>query len=323
MKRNVLIVAAASLLLLSSCATNYVVTDHVGRRIDGTRTLLTSDSSAFDGTPYARWQHSALDRGQMFDFRTERDTMRYAFSQDLPRDGWTIIHDSLSRMLRPQVTVNKSFRWFTTRYRYTAVFPALDSLPVPISRYLTDEEQQVLFRPLDLPADWNGADMYALLDKLNTKYIKWWRHCFFEKEYEVWCNNLDSTQRTLLAQYYDTLLVLVQEDLPDDKFSSMRSMVNLFPELASVTDYLKNQDIQTDVMVMAWYESCIDLENRVLWRVELPGGRTAEYMVSAERLINDDYTVSLDSHLLNWWTIVLTLLLVLAAIWFPLRRRLR
>lgn len=321
MKRNALIVAAASLLLLSSCATHYVVTDHVGRRLDGTRTLLTSDSSAFDGTPYALWQHSVLDRGQMFDFRTERDTMRYAFSQALPRDGWTVTHDSLPRMLRPQVIVAKHFRWFTTRYHYTAVFPALDSLPVPISRYLTEEEQQLLFQPLDLPADWNGADMYALLDKLNTKYIKWWRHCFFEKEYEVWCNNLDSAQRTLLAQYYDTLLVLVQEDLPDDKFSSMRSMVNLFPELASVTDYLKNQEIQTDEMVMAWYENCLDLENRVLWRVELPGGRTAEYMVSVERLIGGDYTVALDSQVVNWWAVAVTILLLLAAIWLPLRRR--
>ena len=320
MKTKVLILAAA-VLLFSSCATHYVVTDYVGHRLDGTRTLLTSDSSAFDGTPYALWQHSALDRGQMFDFRTERDTMRYAFSQFMPRDGWTVTHDSLPRMLRPQVTITKHFRWFTTCYRYTAVFPALDSLPVPISQYLTEEEQQLLFQPLDLPADWNGADMYALLDKLNTKYIKWWRHCFFEKEYEVWCNNLDSAQRTLLAQYYDTLLVLVLEDLPDDKFSSMRSMVNLFPELASVTDYLQNQEIQTDVMVMAWYESCLDLENRVLWRVKLPGGRTAEFMVSVERLIGGDYTVALDSQVVNWWAVAVTLLLLLAAIWLPLRRR--
>ena len=98
-------------------------------------------------------------------------------------------------------------------------------------------------------------------------------------------------------------------------------MVNLFPELASVTDYLKNQDIQTDVMVMAWYESCLDLENRVLWRVELPGGRTAEYMVSVERLIGGDYTVVLDSQVVNWWAVAVTLLLLLAAIWLPLRRR--
>ena len=319
MKRNILFFAAA-VALLSSCATHYVVTDHVGRNLEGTRTLLTSDTSAFDGTPYALWQHSALDRGQMFDFRTRRDTMRYAFSQAIPCDGWTVTSDSLSRMLRPQVTVNKSFRWFTTRYRYTAVFPALDSLPVPVSEYLTDEEQQLLFQPLDLPTDWNGADMYALLDKLNTKYIKWWSHCFFEKEYEAYYASADSTQRLLLAQYHDTLLALVQIDLDKDSQQPLEQKARLFPELAFVYDFHLSHNVQ--LSVSEWYETMnSDIETRALWRIELPGGRTGEYMVSAERLINGDYTVTLDSHVLNWWAIAITILLTCALVlWFPTRR---
>lgn len=320
MKRNILTFTAA-VALFTSCATNYVVTDSVGRHLDGTRTVLSADTTSLDDTPYGLWQRTVLDREQVFDFRNERDTMRYAYIQVMPRDGWTVTGDSLPRMLRPEVTVTKQFHWFTTRYRYMAVFPALDSLPVPISQYLTDDEQQLLFQPLDLPADWNGADMYALLDKLNTKYIKWWRHCFFEKEYEIWYNNLDSTRRALLAQYHDTLLVLVREDLPDDKFSSLRSMANLFPELASVTEYLANQDIQTDEMVMDWYKNCLDLENRVLWRIELPGGRTAEHMISSERLITGDYTISLYSYIFNWWAISITVIFLLSLIFLLPRRR--
>lgn len=320
MKRNALIVVAASLLLLSSCATHYVVTDHVGRRLDGTRTLLTSDSSAFDGTPYALWQHSALDCGQMFDFRTRRDTMRYAFSQALPRDGWTVTHDSLPRMLRPQVTVAKHFRWFTTRYRYTAVFPALDSLPVPVSDYLTPDEQRILFQSLDLPADWNGADMYALLDKLNTKYIKWWSHCFFEKEYEAYFASADSAQRLLLAQYHDTLLALVQADLDKDSQQPLEQKARLFPELAFVYDFPLSHAVQ--LSVSEWYETIDgEVDTRALWRVALPGGRTAEYMVSVERLIGGDYTIALDSQVVNWWAVAVTILLLLAAIWLPLRQR--
>lgn len=319
MKRNVFLFAAVT-LLFASCASHYVVTDTVGRRLAGTRTILTTDTTSLDGTPYCRWQRTALDKKQIFDFRDKRDTMRYAYSQALPHDGWTVVDDSLSRMLRPQVTVTKRFRWFTTRYRYTAIFPALDSLPVPISQYLTDEEQQLLFLPLDLPADWNGADMYALLDKLNTKYIKWWRHCFFEKEYEAWCSLLDSDQSTLLAQYHDTLLALVRDDLPDERFTSLKSMANLFPELAPVMEYQTGQHV--DAIVMAWYKSCINFDDRVLWCVELPGGRSAEYMVSTERLITGDYTVSLDSVVLNWWAIALTLLLAVALVLFlPLLKR--
>lgn len=317
MKRNSLILAAA--LLLSSCATNYVVTDSVGRNLNGTRTILAADTTSLSNTAYGQWQRTALDKYQVFDFRNDRDTMRYAYSQAMPCDGWTVVDDSLTRMMRPQVTVSKHFRWFVTRYRYTAVFPALDSLPVPISQYLTDEEQQLLFQPLDLPADWNGADMYALLDKLNTKYIKWWRHCFFEKEFEVWCNLLDSARCALLTQYHDTLLALVRDDLPDDKFSSMRSMVNLFPELASVAEFQTDQDVYA--FVMAWYMENCNLDTRTLWRVELPGGRTGEYLVSAERLIRGDYTVALDSYVLNWWAIALTILVILALIFLLTKRR--
>ena len=321
MKRNSLILMAA-LALFTSCGTRYVVTDNVGRRLAGTRTILTTDTTSLDGTPYCHWQRTALDKKQVFDFRDKCDTMRYAYSQALPRGGWTVANDSLSRMLRPQVTVTKHFRWFTTRYRYTAVFPALDSLPVPISQYLTDEEQQLLFQPLDLPADWNGADMYALLDKLNTKYIKWWKHCFFEKEYETWCSLLDSARSALLAQYHDTLLALVRDDLPDERYTSLKSMANLFPELAPVMEYQMGQHV--DAIMMAWYKSCVDFDDRVLWRVELPDGRSAEYMVSSERLIAGDYTVALHSDVLNWWTIALTLFLILALlIWLPRRCRCR
>lgn len=318
MKRNSLILIAA-VVLFTSCGTRYVVTDNVGRRLAGTRTILTSNTTSLDASPYCHWQRTVLDKKLVFDFRDKRDTMRYAYIQAMPRDGWTVVGDSLSRMLRPQVTVTKHFRWFTTRYRYTAVFPALDSLPVPISQYLTDEEQQLLFQPLDLPADWNGADMYALLDKLNTKYIKWWSHCFFEKEYEIYYNYADSAQRLLLAQYHDTLLALVQADIPEDKQSSFGEKASLFPELVFASEYQMSYDVQ--MVVMAWYESCLDLENRVLWRVELPGGRSAEYMVSTERLITGDYTIALNSYVLNWWAIAPTLLIVLAlVVWFPTRR---
>ncbi len=322
MKRNILTFMAAAALLLTSCATHYVVTDSVTPRLDGTRTLLSGDTTSLAGTPYGLWPRTALDRPQMFDFRTERDTMRYAYSQAMPRDGWSLECDTLSRMLRPRVTITKSFRWFTTRYRYTAIFSALDSLPVPVSQYLTDEEQQLLFQPLDLPADWNGADMYALLDNLNTKYVQWWSHCFFEKEYELYLANIDSAQRALLEQYHDTLLSLILADLDEDTQQSLTEKARRFPELTFANDHSLNLQVQADIM--SWYDANCELEHRVLWRVELPGGRTAEHMVSTERLATGDYTVEFHAYVLNWWAVALTLLVALALVlWLPRRRDIR
>jgi len=309
---------AAVVLLLASCSTGYVVTDNVSRHLDGTRVVLSADTSTLGTSIYGHWQRETLAERQVVDFRTFRDTMRYAYSQAIPLGGWSVQDDSLSRMLCPQVTVSRHFRWFFTRYRYQAVFAAMDSLPVPVSEYLTEEEQHMLFQPSSLPADWNGADMYALLDDLNTKYVRWWGHCCFEKEYEMYYCMADSMQRSLLAQYHDTLLTLVLADLFKDERESMERKARLFPELDFVGRDESVNDVPSDVI--AWKNTCFESQDRVLWRVALPGGRTNEFMVSSERLIMGDYAVCFDSCTLNWWAIILTLLLVLAAIWFPLRR---
>jgi len=314
MKRKVFILMVAA-AMFSSCATHYVVTDQVERSLDGTRTVLSADTTSLSKSTYGRWQCNALDQKQVFDFRNECDTMRYAFSQVLPHDGWTITHDSLPRMLCPQVTVTKHFRWFVTRYRYTAVFPAIDSLPVPISQYLTEEEQQLLFQPLDLPADWNGADMYALLDKLNTKYLKWWSHCLFEKELESYTVYCDSMQMDLLNQYHDTLLALVLAAQPNE-FKSIGNVSTSFPELEFI-----NKINYVGFDALRWAADDWNLDTRVIWRVLLPGGHMKEHMVSTERLITGDYQVELQSDIVNWWAVVLTLLAVLTAVLWITKKR--
>ena len=226
MKRQSIIIAAAS-LLLASCATHYVATDSVTRHLDGSRSIFTSysDTDLFKG-----WQEDTLATPLPFDFRSEKDTMRYSYTIDIINGGWSVHNDSMPRLLQPVVTVDKSFRWFTTRYSYTARFPQLDSLPVPIDDYLTADEQRLLFTPNELPDDWNGTDLYGMLDMLNTKYVRWWSHCLFEKEMEAYAAVCDSTQRALLDKYHDTLLALTFADLPSE-FKSASNVSTAFPEL--------------------------------------------------------------------------------------------
>ena len=312
MKRNVLFFMLAAVLFYS-CATHYVVTDHVEPSLNGTRTVFAADTSSLSHTLYGGWQCSALERPLAFDFRTECDTMKYMFSHALARGEWTIVDDSLSRMMNPQVTVNKCFQWFTTRYVYTAVFSGIDDLPVPVGQYLTDEEQQLLFRPLELPADWNGSDMYALLDKLNTKYMKWWSHCLFEKEMEAYAACCDSTQKALLNQYHDTLLTLALADQPNE-FKSIGNVATKIPELEFIN---KINDVGFDAL--HWAVDHWNLNTRVLWRVVLPDGRMEEHLVSTERLLVGDYSIEETGRTINWWACVLTLLLLAGAVWLILR----
>jgi hypothetical protein len=209
--------------------------------------------------------------------------MRYVYTVDIVRNGWTLQSDSLPHVLQPEVTVSKSFRWFTTRYHYKARFPQLDSLPVPISDYLTPDEQRLLFTPNELPADWTGTDLYNMLDKLNTKYVKWWNHCLFEKEMEAYAALCDSTQRALLAHYHDTLLALILNDLPNER-KSFGNVAQNFPELDFIGELDRNDNALSFTATFWAYEHW-NLDAQVLWRVVLPGDRMVEHMVSADRMI--------------------------------------
>lgn len=301
MKHNTFFVAVAS-LMLASCAAHYVAIDSVDRNLDGSRQVLsTSDNIEFKG-----WYLDTLAEPQIVDFRNEKDTMRYAYSIDLSRDGWTIWQDSLSPWLQPEVSVKNRFLWFTTRYTYTAHFSQLDSLPVPIGDYLTPDEQRLLFTPNELPEDWTGTDLYGLLDKLNTKYVRWWDHCLFEKEMEAYAARCNSAQRALLYSYHDTLLAIILADLPDNR-KSFAHVCQQFPELSFVGD-IAGDNHHLSYTGFDWAYEHWDLNTKVLWRVELPGGRTAEYMVCADRLILGDYTFNFSSSVVNWWAVVLTLL---------------
>ena len=301
MKHQAIIIAAAS-LLLASCTAHYVATDRVTRHLDGSRSIFTScsDTSLFKG-----WQEDTLATPLPFDFRSEKDTMRYSYTIDIANGGWSVQHDSMPRLLQPEVTVGKSFRWFTTRYSYTARFPQLDSLPVPISDYLTDDEQRLLFTPNELPEDWNGNDLYGMLDKLNTKYVRWWSHCLFEKEMEAYAAVCDSTQRALLDKYHDTLLALTIAELPGE-FKSASNVSTAFPELEFI-----NRINSVGFEALQQAQDLWELDRWVLWRIQLLGKDMSEHMVSADRMITGDYVIEEHSDVINWWSCTVTLLLLL------------
>lgn len=307
MKHTALILTAAS-LLLTSCAAHYVATDTVGRHLDGSRQVLAPKTV----DNLTGWRLDSLATPLTFDFRSEKDTMRYAYTLDMARDNWTVHLDSLSPWLQPEVTVAKSFRWFTTRYRYTARFPQLDSLPVPIDEYLTPDEQRLLFTPNELPADWTGTDHYSLLDKLNTKYVQWWDHCLFEKEMEAYGALCDSTQRATLYSYHDTLLAIILADLPDNRKSLMH-VSQQFPELAFISE-ISHSDNSIGYTPIFWAYEHWDLDTRVIWRTVLPGGRQAEHMVCADRMILGDYLIEEHSDTVNWWAILLTLAVAIGGV---------
>ena len=307
MKRLFILIAAAS-LLQAACAAHYVATDTVSHDLNGSRQVLSRQE--IEGL--SRWRKDSLSTPQLFDFRSDKDTMHYAYTINITRNGWTIQNDSLPKMLQPKVTISKSFRWFTTRYHYTARFPQLDSLPVPIDNYLSSDEQKLLFSPNELPKDWTGTDLYSVLDKVNSKYVKWWGHCLFEKEMEIYATLCDSSQLALLNQYHDTLLALVFTDFPNNS-QSLSSVAKNIPELKFLQEFDLNND-ELSLAAFLWGNDHWELNTRVLWCIELPNGHMAEHLISADRMILGDYVIEEHSDVINWWACALTLLILVGGV---------
>ena len=168
--------------------------------------------------------------------------------------------------------------------------------------YLTEDEQRLLFSHSELPADWNGNDLYGMLDNLNTKYVRWWSHCLFEREMAAYAAVCDSTQRALLDKYHDTLLVLTLAELPNE-FKSASNVSTAFPELEFI-----NRINSVGFEALQKSQDLWELNRWVLWRIQLPGGRMSEHMVSADRMIGGDYVIEEHANVVNWWAVILTLL---------------
>ena len=129
----------------------------------------------------------------------------------------------------------------------------------------------------------------------------------------------DSAQRALLYSYHDTLLALILADLPDNR-KSFGNVCHQFPELSFIGDIGSN-DNRLSYTGIDWALDRWDLNTRVIWRTELPGGRTSEHMVAADRMILGDYIIDEHSDTINWWAVLITLAVALSAIILISRRR--
>ena len=124
----------------------------------------------------------------------------------------------------------------------------------------------------------------------------------------------DSTQRALLDKYHDTLLVLTLAELPNE-FKSASNVSTAFPELEFI-----NRINSVGIEALQKSQDLWELNRWVLWRIQLPGGRMSEHMVSADRMITGDYVIEEHANVVNWWACALTLLIIVGGCLLARRR---
>ena len=140
-------------------------------------------------------------QGFMIDFYGEPTHMMIRYRTDYNASFWPsnrILVDSTQMenpLLQPEENMQKHFRWFFTYYEYTATIKAFENLPVPLSSYLSPEEQAVFFGNSPLPQGWNGKESYEYLESINNKFVQWYNRSLFETNYDILYSLADAELR--------------------------------------------------------------------------------------------------------------------------------
>ena len=204
MKNSIVIINLFLVFLLCSCDKHYEMLTRINP--DGScfrQFRLTTKDSAFLAGDTARnpfpvrlddgWQVSVYDSvsGGLQPWPLQHlkspaaasavvATCHYASVEEMNRN-FRFDHSSWKN-IKPEITWNKSFRWFYTYYTFSEKYTRYPSqdLPVPLGEYLTPEEQILWFQGDPAACQgMNGYEMYEYLEQIQEKAETWGKKSLF------------------------------------------------------------------------------------------------------------------------------------------------
>jgi hypothetical protein len=235
----------------------------------------------------------------------------------------------------PKETLKKQFRWFYTYYTWQAEYKTLsDSLPVPLSAYLSDKDQRILFQG-DRTA-WegkNGMEISAMLDDLQIKFENWFQRCEFEIIYDA----IRDLLRRSGEVSYSPKLACAKDAIFDRIEKTGRQSGDIQPEtVASELDQyygvtlfsvFVSQSKKELNEIMEQKNALINLFGTGLYfSLEMPGEITAAntelidhrsltWKVDAYRFLAHPYILQAQSRTCNAWAFIVTGLILLWAVY--------
>lgn len=347
MKTNYFITIMLAVFSLTSCTAYYRVTSRIESDGSMYREVYAQGDSAFiagDRThnPFlfrldSRWQVISLDSTTNFDFWGEKEKLNVKACQNIPAvDGEYFAiakgKEQMSSLAIPTEHLKKNFRWFYTYYIYTATYKELpDKGPVPLSNYLTEEEQKIwLYGDNTAFNGMNGIEMNDKLDKLEAKFGKWYNHSLYEINNEV--------VRHFILQEDDTVHLHRLENVKDSIYKGLLSGRDNSPEdmepetfcslldKAYGTNYYSELYKTNKEAMNALYEKKINVAevfyHAIQSELAMPGrllfsnanihkGNSAIWKIDGFRLLAGDYVLTAESRVTNYWAFGITLLFIL------------
>lgn len=329
-----------TVILMMSCGSHYRMVTTLDRNGNAHREVYARGDSAFMAgnmtkNPFlfdiSNWEVTRMDSAIKYNFFGNEKSLNVRVAQtatSIDQFSKNIHYETNNQSLvAPEESLTKQFRWFYTYHTFKGIYKQFKyDAPVPISNYLSKEEQQ-LWGQGDFSSygALNGAEMNDLLGEIEDKSMEWYsRNCFeisfveiqkISQEY----NNLNSDKEHIYkkiqekSQHVDIDPRRVCQVLDEYYGTSYFSELFTVNEMALNTEFEKQTAVMSQVGNVISYElvvpgtiistnsSTVD-QNTIIWKVD------------GMRLLFDDYTLTAAYRIANIWAFVLAGLILTIAV---------
>ncbi len=242
-------------------------------------------------------------------------------------------NDSLFRM---ESKFEKKFRWFYTYIEYSDTYYPVNRLELESTDYFTPEDYAFIDR---LPAEGStiGAADSLYLHLLNEKiYDHYGTAAYFEEYYNILLELVKQTPATV--NWTDTLLRIkpdvfkkmeTSQDLPDDFIIDLADSLGIPLVNAKESPLYKSMKaaFESKVNFISWasdgnYQHAIEMPWPVVaTNADSVSGNKLYWRPSPIKFTLGTYTMYAHSRKMNYWAVVLSLLVVASTIYLLFRAR--
>lgn len=330
------------MIVLTACGTHYRMTTVIHKNGTIERTVYAlADSNFLAGdsshNPFlflinSDWELKKLDSCITFNSFGEEKKVNVSVGRTwksaaevslfLPKEEW------MRPFAAPREKMEKHFRWFYTYYTYTCKFDEItEKGPVPMNKYLSKEEQMLLFRgDMSTCQGMNGVELDEKLDDLTSQFQKWFDDSQFELSYEVVEHFLSVAQDTArLAQIKrDKTSVFAQSKRKEGETDCSPDVCSLLDKYYGITFFAEFYKTNEKGMEELYEEKLRGAEifgNQMKFELTMPGkllftngveeNNTLVWKVDGYRLLPSAYVLEAESRTINIWAFCATGLLII------------
>jgi hypothetical protein len=342
MKNLKIILAIIALLVITSCGAYYRIVTVLDKNGNTQREIyangkIEETTGEFSKNPFlfeadSSWNIHRFDSVISYNFFgdikelnikiTKRAETIDLFTKDI------IYYDNEQPLAVPEEVLFIKNRWFYTNYLFKATYQKFQyDAPVSIHNYLSKEEQ-ILWTQGDLRSYklMNGSEMNDYLNQISGKFMKWYGHNLFEISFEcVKKLNKNYDLEVCKENIYKHTVEFVNEDLAKiepslvckvlDSYFRTHYFSKLYKENEALLDdeFDKAIAIEAQITIVISYELVIQ-GNIIHTNAPVVASDTLIWKIDGTRLLFDDFTLSAEYRIVNYWALWITGLLIFVAV---------